>query len=96
VPWPLVQHVLPALTAAFPDYQEKTEHMVAEGDLVAVFYTMSGTFKNAYGEVAPTGKKFSIPSVVLARFENGKQVEAWPYMDSSSWYQQLGVTPPGQ
>ena len=86
-----VTQTFTTLTAAFPDYQEKIERMVAEGDLVAVFYTMSGTFKNTFGGVAPTGKKFSIPSAVLSRFENGKQVEAWPYYDNSEWARQLGV-----
>jgi len=30
----------------------------------------------------------------LARFENGKQVEAWPYMDSLEWYRQMGIPIP--
>ena len=89
-----LQQMFTTLTTAFPDYKEKIEHIVAEGDLVAVFYTMTGTFKNAYGDIAPTGKEFSIPSAVLARFENGKQVEAWPYYDSSEWARQVGIPVP--
>lgn len=82
------------MRTAFPDYHEKIEHVVAEGDLVAVFYTLTGTFKGELAGIAPTGKKFSMPIAVLARFENGKQVEAWPYMDALTFYQQLGVSPP--
>ncbi len=80
-----------ALKTAFPDYSEKIERMVAEDDLVAVFYTISGTFKGEYGGMKPTGKKFSIPGCVLAKFENGKQVEAWAYIDQLAWGQQMGM-----
>ena len=83
------------LTAAFPDYSEKIEHMIAEGDMVAVFYILSGTFKNAFGNTAPTGKKFSVPAAVLAHFKDGKQVEAWQYIDNDEWNRQLGVVSPG-
>ncbi len=84
------------MRTAFPDYQETIEHMVAEGDMVAVSYTIRGTFKGKFGDIAPTGKQMSIPCIVLARFENGKQVEAWVYIDWLTFYQQLGVSPPGQ
>jgi predicted ester cyclase len=91
-----VKQMFTTLTNAFPDYSEKIEHMVAEGDLVAVSYTLSGTFTGKYGDIAPTGKKFSMPNLVLARFKDGKQVEAWMYGDSLAWYQQLGISPPAQ
>ena len=46
--------------AAFPDYNETIEHIVAEGDMVAVFYTIRGTFKGEYMGIAPTGKKLTV------------------------------------
>ena len=88
------KQTMTVMKTAFPDYHETIENMVAEGDMVAVFYTLKGTFTGKFGDTAPTGKKFSLPAVVLARFKNGKQVEAWPYMDSLSWYQQMGVPIP--
>ncbi len=85
-----------SMRTAFPDYNEKIEHMAAEGDLVAVFYTLTGTFSGKYGNAAPTGKKISITMAVLSRFENGKQVESWLYYDSLAWYQQMGIPIPAQ
>jgi steroid delta-isomerase-like uncharacterized protein len=82
------------MRTAFPDFLETIEHMVAEGDMVSVSYTLSGTFKGEYAGNKPNGKKFAIPGSVLAHFKNGKQVEAWTYMDSLAWYQQLGISPP--
>jgi C-1 hydroxylase len=85
-----------ALLAAFPDYHQKIENMVAERGLVAVFYTLTGTFKGEMSGIKPTGKKFSSPSAVLARFEGGVQVEAWSYSDWLAWYRQLGIPIPAQ
>ncbi len=41
---------------SFPDFHETLEKTVAEGDMVAAFYTQEGTFQNKLGEIAPTGK----------------------------------------
>ena len=89
-----VKQMFTAVKAAFPDYHEEIKYVIAEGELVAVFDTLSGTFKGKYGEIEPTGKGFSVPNVVLSRFENGKQVEAWPYADSLIMYRQLGMPVP--
>jgi predicted ester cyclase len=91
-----VKQMFTTLIQAFPDYSEKIEKIIAEGDLVAVSYTLTGTFTGKYGDTAPTGKKFSIPNTVIARFKGGKQVEAWGYSDSLSWYRQLGIPIPNQ
>jgi predicted ester cyclase len=94
-----VQALHTMMRVAFPDYHEKIEYMFAEGDMVAQFYLLTGTFKGeltglAPSVIAPTGKQLSWPVVVLSRFENGKQVEAWNYSDSLTMAQQLGIRPP--
>ena len=91
-----VEQLFTTLGAALPDYHEKIEYMVAEGDLVAVFDTLTGTFTGKMGDTSPTGKKMNAPTAILARFENGRQVEAWAYMDRLAMYQQIGASPPGQ
>jgi steroid delta-isomerase-like uncharacterized protein len=79
---------------AFPDLHITIEDMVAEGDMMAIRYTMRGTFKGEMMGIAPTGKKMELPNASFARFKDGKQVEVWPYLDSLTWYQQLGISPP--
>ena len=32
--------------------------------------------------------------IEIYKFENGKEVEVLQFMDTLSWYQQLGITPP--
>jgi steroid delta-isomerase-like uncharacterized protein len=83
------------LYAAFPDMQATIEDMIAEGDKVAWRSTLRGTHGGEFMNIAPTGKKISIAVSGFARFDGGKEVEAWGNMDMLSLYQQLGITPPG-
>jgi len=79
---------------AFPDLHMKIDHMVAEGDMVAIFYTYTGTFKGERMGIAPTGEKLTMRFAVLSRFAGGKEAEAWPYIDSLTFYRQLGIPVP--
>jgi predicted SnoaL-like aldol condensation-catalyzing enzyme len=63
----------------FPDIRVETESMVAEGDMVAVRLTFSGTH-------APTGERATWPEMVFVRFSEGKAVESWEVTDTGrSW-----------
>jgi predicted ester cyclase len=82
------------LRAALPDLKMTIQAMVAEGDMVASRFTIRGTHHGHFMGVAPTGREVEISEAVFIRFENGKEVEAWPYTDTLSIYQQLGVSNP--
>jgi C-1 hydroxylase len=91
-----VKNYFTPVFAAFPDYHEKVDYMFAEGDMVATFTTLTGTFTGKMGDIAPTGKKVTIQSVSLCRLEGSKQVEVWGVVDALSFYRQLGIPiPPG-
>lgn len=81
---------------AMPDLHYTIDSMIAEGDIVAVRYTATGTFKGKYGDIEPTGKKMTRKDAIFHRFEKGKQVEAWTFSDTLSLYQQLGIPIPQQ
>jgi steroid delta-isomerase-like uncharacterized protein len=82
---------------AFPDTQTTTEDLIAEGDKVVERYTARGTHTGDFMGVPPTGKKFSIESIVIYRFANGKIVEMWGLNDVQSLMMQLGLmSAPGQ
>lgn len=74
------------------DLKMTIEDMVAEGDKVASRFTIRGTHHGHFMGVAPAGKKVEISEAVFIRFKNGMEVEAWPYTDTLSIYQQLGVS----
>ena len=84
------------LRTAFPDVNITIEDMVAEGDMVAYRFICKGTFKGEMMGIPPTGKQVTFPEAHFIRFEGNKEVEEWPYADSLTLYQQLGVSPPGQ
>ena len=77
-----------------PDARIEIEDMVAEGDRVAVRWTLSGTHE---GEtrlgVAPTGKRVSIAGTSIMRFEGGKLAEDWSVFDLMGMMQQMGAMP---
>lgn len=80
--------------AILPDARIEVEDVVAEGDRVAVRWTLSGTHE---GEtrlgVAPTGKHISISGTTIMRFEDGKVAEDWSVCDLLGMMQQLGAMP---
>ena len=63
------------LHEAFPDVRVTIESMVADGDMVAVRLTFSGTH-------APTGEWAVWPEMVFTRFADGKAAESWEVTDT--------------
>jgi predicted SnoaL-like aldol condensation-catalyzing enzyme len=63
------------LHEAFPDIRVEIESMVAEGDMVAVRLTFSGTD-------AATDKRATWPEMVFTRFSDGKAAESWEVTDT--------------
>lgn len=80
--------------AAFPDMQYTIADMVAEGDKVAVRWTLIGTHKGALMGVSPTGVRVTLKGNSILRFADGKCVELWSSFDSRVMWLQLGVAPP--
>ena len=67
----------------FPDVRVEIESMVAEGDMVAVRLTFTGTH-------AATGEAAAWPEMVFTRFAEGKAVESWEVTDTG----RSGSSPP--
>ena len=83
--------------SAFPDYHIAIEDMVGEGDKVATRYTLTGTHKGEFHGIAPTGKRFTMSSIMIDRIVGGEFVEGWLVYDVLGMRQQLGIIPtPGQ
>jgi steroid delta-isomerase-like uncharacterized protein len=84
--------------AAFPDFHEELEEMIAEGDKVVVRFTITGTQLGQWGPLPPTGKPVSFEEIVILRFVDGKVVEQRGLPDNLAALRQLGVvpTPPTQ
>jgi predicted ester cyclase len=93
-----MRQVAETMRKAFPDFHADIKHIIAEGDMVATFYRMMGTFSGQLKimgiSFAPTGKKMDLPFAVLSLMKDGKQVEAWSYYDQLEMFRQLGIKMP--
>ena len=79
--------------SGMPDLRVVIEDMIADGDKVAVRYTLEGTHKGELFGVPPTGQHVSIKSIAIERVSDGKIREHWRVTDSLDMMQQLGVIP---
>lgn len=76
---------------AIPDMHTKVNFIMAEGDLVTVQITTTGTNTGPiYGKPA-TNRKFEINGADIIRFKNGKAVEHWGYQEEGKMLTQLGL-----
>lgn len=81
---------------ALPDMRVTVNNIVAEGDLVSVHWTASGTNTAEGWGIPATGKRISIHGMTLFRFERGLIQEEWSVFDMYSILKQLGLlAPPG-
>ena len=80
--------------AAFPDWREEIELMVAEGDKVAYVTTGTGTNSGPLGELPPTGREIQVVTYVVHRFAGTKIVETWVGWDNVAILSQLGLMEP--
>jgi steroid delta-isomerase-like uncharacterized protein len=80
--------------AAFSEGGITIEDMIAEGDKVAVRWTMHGTHTGEFMGISATGKQLTGTGISIYRIANGKIVEDWSNSDELGMMQQLGVIPP--
>lgn len=80
----------------FPDSHITTEILIAEGDMVAGYFTYSGTQDGAMGPFPATGKKADLKYLGILRIEDGKIAEMWVEWDNLAMLTQLGHFPPSE
>jgi len=87
------QHIM-VFRSAFPDLSFTYNDMIAEGDKVAVRYTVRGTHEGTLmGIIPPTGKQITMTGIAIFQIVGGKIVGAWSIPDMLGVMQQLGVMP---
>jgi steroid delta-isomerase-like uncharacterized protein len=76
---------------AFPDMKFTMHSMIADGDMLAVMWTVSGTHTGPMGDIPATGKRIEMRGHVLCRYEGDKLAEEWELFDEALMLQQLGL-----
>jgi len=92
-----VRDQLAMYRTAFPDLRQEILSMSTSGDRTFVQLRIQGTNSGAWGKMPPTGRSMDVMGIDMVRFENGKVVEHWGYMEEMKMMQQLGLVPaPGE
>jgi steroid delta-isomerase-like uncharacterized protein len=78
---------------AFSDLRFNLEDVLVDGDNVVARGTVSGRHTGEFMGMPATGKSFSIDSIDIMRFQNGRAVEHWGLTDDMSMARQLGMMP---
>jgi len=81
-----------AYRSAFPDVALRIDEIVAEGNIVALRWSGTGTHRGAGLGFDATGRRVQFSGMVFARVENGRFVEGWNNFDQLGMLQQLGVS----
>jgi predicted ester cyclase len=89
-------HGIPALAAyvlrvraAFPDFHNRIDEVVAEGDKVVVRLTYTGTHRGPLFDFAPTGRRVAYAGVAIFRLRGGKIEDGWVLGDLAGLREQL-------
>ncbi len=87
------RHVERWLEAAFSDSRFDIEDIVAEGNMVVIRGTASGTHDGEFMGNPPTGRRFSVEQMHWLRVADGKVAEHWAVRDDMGHARQLALIP---
>ena len=82
-----------AFHTAFPDLQFTIEDEIAQGDKIAVRWTLRATHRGEYQGRPPTGKTVTVTGISIFQIANGKIQDITVNMDRLGQLQQLGWLP---
>lgn len=77
--------------AAFPDWHNQIDEILAVGDRVVTRMTWSGTHRGALGDVEPTDAHVEYAGAAFFRLKDGLIEEAWVVGDTQKLRRTLGV-----
>lgn len=80
--------------AAFPDWHNQIDEMLAVDDRVVTRMTWSGTHRGALGGIEPTDAHVEYAGAAFFRLGKGLIEEAWVVGDTQALWQALGALPP--
>jgi steroid delta-isomerase-like uncharacterized protein len=78
---------------ALPDVSIMPEKLIAEDDLVTIYWIARGTNTGSGNGLPATGKKAELAGITIWRIVDGKIKEEWSAFDQLSLMQQLGLLP---
>lgn len=86
-----IRETIESFRAAFPDWMETVEQVVADGDRVVTVYRSTGTHTGEFLGNPATGNKVEILEASVFRMTEGRIAEQWAFPDVLSL--QVQTTP---
>ena len=80
-------------TGVFPDSVQTIKHLVADGNLVALWATYEGTQRGPMGPFSPSDARAQFDFGAVFRMEDGKIAEWWVTRENMTILRQLGHLP---
>lgn len=88
-----VRDMLNMYRTALPDFHQEILGISTTGDRTYLHLHITGTNSGPWPSGPATGKGIDVQGVDIVRFENGKAVEHWGFMEEMKMMQQLGLMP---
>ena len=88
-----LKDVIRMMRIGFPDIHWTVEETIASGDKVVSRFKWTGTQRGEFLGIPATGRKVTVPWVVIDRLNDGKMADSRILMDTLGMMQQLGVIP---
>jgi predicted ester cyclase len=85
-----LKRYIQTVRAAFPDWDNRIDEMLAVGDRVVTRMTWSGTHKGTLGDLEPTGAAVEYVGAAFFRLPAGVIDEAWVVGDTQELWRALG------
>ena len=80
------------IRAAFPDFHNHIEELIAEGDRVAARLTYTGTHRGELFGFPGTGREITYQGIAIFEFREGKIVRGYVLGDTEALKRQLAQT----
>ena len=71
------EYVVSTMNTAYPDLQFSVDDLLAEGDRVAMRWTLRGTNRGPMLGRPPTGQPVELSATIIWRIRDGKVAERW-------------------
>ena len=88
-----LKDVIRMMRTGFPDIHWVIVETIASGDKVVSRFKWTGTHRGDFLGIPATGRKVTVPGVVIDRLNAGKMADSRILMDTLGMMQQLGVIP---
>jgi steroid delta-isomerase-like uncharacterized protein len=81
------------ISQGIPDFVMEIHEMVAEGDIVVIRWSATGTHAGDFNGFPATGRVVTLDAISIVRMKDGHIVEGWQEADRLGLGQQLGMVP---